>query len=139
MRTITYVSTAKKLFTEDELLTLLEKSRDNNEKFGITGMLLYASGNFIQTIEGPEESIRQLYNNIRNDVSHQNVLTVIDEPLEERNFSGWHMGFAKLSKRDFNKIRGFYGIFSMPANENNIPAKESVAKSLLASFRKHIR
>ena len=50
-----YVSSAIKLMHDDELLLLLEKARENNSRLGITGMLLYKEGNFMQMLEGGKE------------------------------------------------------------------------------------
>ena len=47
-----YVCSASKEMTEDELLRLLEYARARNLKQNVTGMLLYAGGNFFQALEG---------------------------------------------------------------------------------------
>jgi hypothetical protein len=52
MFSIVYVSSALKPFSKTDLLTLLEKSRENNTSLGISGMLLYKDGNFMQVLEG---------------------------------------------------------------------------------------
>lgn len=139
MHTITYVSTAKSPFSEEQLLALLEKSRENNAKFDITGMLLYRSGNFMQAIEGPADAARQLYSNIRRDPTHHNIITLIDEPIAERNFGNWHMGFANLSNSDLSGIEGFYPIFRESLKENQLPIKPSTARMLLFTFRQSVR
>ena len=139
MHTITYVSAAIKPFTEQELLELLHKSRDNNARFGITGMLLYKSGSFMQAIEGPKESITQLYSNICADKTHRDIFTLVDEAIEERSFSQWHMGFAHLGNKDLLDVPGFYDIFKWSVNMDMLPIKEGVAKTLLLSFRQAVR
>ena len=67
---LVYVSSAVKLFSDEELVQLLEASRENNSKIGVTGMLLYKEGNFMQLIEGPEESVRSLHAKISIDPRH---------------------------------------------------------------------
>jgi hypothetical protein len=54
---LVYVSSAVNLFSDEDLIQLLEVSRRNNEKAEITGLLLYSSGNFMQTLEGPEKAV----------------------------------------------------------------------------------
>jgi hypothetical protein len=49
---LVYVSSAVKPFLSSELVDLLSKSHVYNTEVGITGMLLYKDGNFMQTIEG---------------------------------------------------------------------------------------
>lgn len=50
MINLIYTSSAVELFREDELVELLKTSRDNNRRRGITGMLLYNDGNFLQVL-----------------------------------------------------------------------------------------
>ena len=52
MIALVYVSAARKLFDEAELSALLTQCRANNARLGVTGVLLYADGNFMQALEG---------------------------------------------------------------------------------------
>jgi len=45
---LVYTSSSIKPFSIDELLLLPDKARRNNSKLGITGMLLYKDGDFMQ-------------------------------------------------------------------------------------------
>ena len=47
-----YVSTASKLFDPAELRDMLKESNLRNKEAGITGMLLYKDGQFMQVLEG---------------------------------------------------------------------------------------
>ena len=53
LKNVLYVSSAIRKFTKDELHGHLKKFRKNNEKTGISGVLVYQEGNFLQFIEGP--------------------------------------------------------------------------------------
>ena len=136
MHTIAYVSAAKSPYSEEALIQLLEKSRTNNERFGITGMLLYKDGNFMQVIEGPEDAITTLYGNICADPAHHNILTLIDEPAEYRSFPDWQMGFVNLS----NSTRDIPGFSEFMMRKNTLQHYEiSHGKALLFSFRDSFR
>ena len=52
MHQLVYVSAATHAFTKSELLELLNKARANNQRLGITGLLLFKDGDFIQLLEG---------------------------------------------------------------------------------------
>ena len=54
---LVYVSSAVRLFATAELLKILGKFRRNNQLLGISGLLLYKDGNFIQALEGTEETV----------------------------------------------------------------------------------
>ena len=57
---VVYVSSAIAPFTDAELVDLLTKSRAKNTLAGITGMLVYKGGNFMQLIEGEAAAIDAL-------------------------------------------------------------------------------
>ena len=72
---------------------LLEHARRNNEKAGVTGMLLYKDGNFMQVLEGEERVVQALSAKIGRDPRHEKMVTLLEGPLAEREFSDWSMGF----------------------------------------------
>jgi hypothetical protein len=59
-----YSSTATKAFTQAELLELLKRSREKNSLAGLTGMLLYKNGDFMQVLEGPNQAVHSLIETI---------------------------------------------------------------------------
>lgn len=139
MHTITYVSTACQRFSAEALEHLLEKSRDRNAEHGITGMLLYKGGNFIQTIEGPEPAIAQLYRNIQADPTHHSVTTLLDEAILERAFPDWSMGFADLNAGNPAEIPGYTDFLRNPAAINDFMISPSQAKQLISVFTQSLR
>ena len=93
-----YVSSAIKLMHDDELLLLLEKARENNSRLGITGMLLYKEGNFMQMLEGEKKTVLELYDAIKKDERHKDIVTIVSGDIKERNFENWTMGFYDMNK-----------------------------------------
>lgn len=93
-----YVSSATKLMNDEELLFLLNQSRDNNLKLNITGMLLYKSGNFMQMLEGEKQTVLELFETIKKDERHKDVYTILTGDIEKRNFEDWSMGFCNMDK-----------------------------------------
>lgn len=91
---LVYVSSATELFTDDALTALLEQSRERNARDGITGMLLYQEGNFLQLIEGPETAVRALHARILKDRRHHKLITVLEESVTDRECAQWSMGFV---------------------------------------------
>jgi hypothetical protein len=93
-----YVSTAAKSMNNDELLSLLQQSRKNNLELGITGMLLYMKGHFMQMLEGEKSTVQQLYEEIVVDDRHRDVYKIMAGEIEKRNFDNWSMGFCNMEK-----------------------------------------
>lgn len=92
-----YVSSAVKPMSEQEIQELLNLAKIKNEQLQITGLLVYRSGNFIQYIEGPQDSIQSLYQSICKDIRHRDM-TVLDEgTVNARLFGDWKMGYRLYS------------------------------------------
>ena len=95
LRGIAYVSTAVAAMPEGELEALLIESRELNRQSGVTGVLLYSDGNFLQYFEGSEEAMRVTYERIRASRRHKNIIELLNEPVAERSFEDWQMGFSR--------------------------------------------
>jgi Sensors of blue-light using FAD len=61
LRTIVYVSSATHRLSEAEMEALLLDARERNQRHGITGILLYGEGNFMQCIEGLPDDVELIY------------------------------------------------------------------------------
>jgi Sensors of blue-light using FAD len=118
-----YRSQASRAVHEVTLPPLLRKARLHNERTRIGGLLLYASGEFMQVLEGPEPALSQLYARIQADPRHYNVRTIAYGPIAERAFPDWRMAYAPTDARALEKITGFLplkmapGLAAHPAGE----------------------
>lgn len=99
LRSIAYVSIAVRLLDGNQLLELLNTSRERNRRDDITDLLLYSNGRFIQCSEGPEAALRNLYSDISVDSRHKNVTLMVDESISGRDFGSWNMGYVPLAGR----------------------------------------
>lgn len=77
---------------------ILLAARHHNMQNGITGILCYGGGIFLQAIEGGRQAVNGLYNHIIKDARHHNVELLHYEEITERRFGGWTMGQVNLSK-----------------------------------------
>ena len=91
--TICYVSTSEGRLNEDDIGGLLEQSRARNEMNGVTGLLLYCDGNFIQYIEGKPEGLEPIWASIQRDRRHKNVSAVFKNVASSRIFENWSMAY----------------------------------------------
>lgn len=104
---LVYASSATRPFSEADLSDLLETSRENNARLGITGMLLYKDGNFMQVLEGEEETVRALYEKIGTDPRHDGAITLHQSFAQERQFPDWSMGFRNLDSPELRTVPGY--------------------------------
>jgi hypothetical protein len=107
MEYLIYISTAKRLLTEQELMDILATSRDNNERNNLTGVLLYSEGTFIQLLEGEHEPLNITYEAILHDERHKNIIKLTEGVIEERSFPDWTMGFRALNSGQLESIEGY--------------------------------
>lgn len=77
---------------------ILAKARQYNPNSGITGILCYGAGIFLQAIEGGRNSVSDLYGHIQKDVRHKDVVLLHYEEISERRFGGWTMGQVNMAK-----------------------------------------
>jgi Sensors of blue-light using FAD len=77
---------------------ILSDSRKHNPELGITGILCYGAGIFLQAIEGGRSQVSELYNHICKDKRHKDVVLLDFEEIHERRFGGWTMGQVNLAK-----------------------------------------
>ena len=78
--------------------SILTQSRQHNAQLGITGILCYGDGIFLQCIEGGRMQVSDLFGSIQKDPRHKDVALLHYEEIFERRFGGWSMGQVNLSK-----------------------------------------
>jgi hypothetical protein len=69
---------------------------DRNSARGVTGVLLYQSGSFMQVLEGEPAIVEQIFAKIQRDPRHRDVLVLLRGNIETRNFGDWSMGFVDV-------------------------------------------
>lgn len=77
---------------------ILSHSRQYNPTSGITGILCYGGGIFLQAIEGGRSAVSELYGHIQQDPRHKDVVLLDFEEVCERRFGSWTMGTVNLLK-----------------------------------------
>lgn len=101
---IAYVSTASGSTDRAGLLDILQTARGLNRRASVTGLLLFYDGHFMQLLEGEEQAVRDTFVRIAADPRHRDITVLFEEPVDERLFSDWTMGFQRL---DGNELLEF--------------------------------
>ncbi|SEQ07393.1 BLUF domain-containing protein [Microlunatus flavus] len=126
---LAYESQASVPFTESDLLDLLARSRANNARLDVTGILLYRQGTFLQVLEGARDQVEGLYATISADSRHHAVDTVLVEDRASRRFPEWTMGFADVDGH-LGDVDGFNDVLSSvqgPDGEDSPQFRELLA------------
>ena len=93
-----YASRAAGTAGAEALGPLMKASRAHNAAAGITGVLVFSDGVFLQLLEGGRGAVSALYNRIARDPRHHDVVLLAYDEVDERRFAGWSMGQANLSR-----------------------------------------
>lgn len=136
---LVYVSAATAPQDSDALTRILAKSRDNNRRDGITGLLIYHDMTFIQLLEGAPDDIARCFARISADPRHGSVSRVLDGPVAARSFPEWQMGFAdtrEMSPQARDKVLSIGELRTNgSASVSDDPGLSVLVKSLLGTLR----
>ncbi len=95
-----YISNRKSNCTEAEMNNILASCAKNNSLIGTTGLLLYSNKKFTQYVEGEYANILPLYEKIKIDDRHENVVLLGIGVIAKRIFPNWHMGRKEVSDQE---------------------------------------
>lgn len=137
MISLVYVSTAFVPFSEGQLAALLVRSRENNARLGLTGLLIYKDAQFMQALEGPEEAVRERFERIAADGRHGGVSIMAERTIAKREFGEWTMGFRSLTDGALHDIPGYDDVFSDRRDGAGRWGTVSRSRWLLNWFRDH--
>jgi hypothetical protein len=84
--------------SSDATQSILESARKYNAANGITGILCYGGGLYLQAVEGGRAQVNDLYGHIVRDQRHKDVVLLDYQEITERRFGGWTMGQVNLAK-----------------------------------------
>lgn len=121
---LVYESEAARPMRSADLRELLRQSREKNQRLGITGVLLFKAGGFIQVLEGDEEAVRSLYATICDDARHEDVETLLTALVTHRVFPDWTMGLENLDRvlEDEEGVNSFLQDGRVPGLRSSLPA-----------------
>ena len=96
LKRIKYVSRFEKPLSEEAIEQIGEQSQRNNDRLGLTGLLMSSGGLFYQILEGPAEAVDEVYGRIVADGRHTDLLLMSTEDNVERLFPDWSMQTINL-------------------------------------------
>jgi hypothetical protein len=138
VKRIIYCSQATIDFSPDELVELLEKARLRNEAVGLSGMLLYCSESFLQTLEGDPASLDATYERIAADDRHSNLRLLMNADITSRLFPDWTMGFEHVDDEELSEdLEGFVPETAHPLVNPDLITNGAVAQTLLTLYAKN--
>jgi hypothetical protein len=101
---VIYVSSAAPDISEHDTVKFLNEARKANRKNDVSGMMLYIGGCFLQLLEGEAAKVDIVCRTIFRDKREMRM--VLREPISEREFPEWTMGFEAVAPLEAARLLG---------------------------------
>lgn len=92
-----YVSHAANSFTQEDLEQINAECAEGYRQVGMTGMMLYGCGVFIELLEGDPHYVEYMMDTIKSDARHTNPVTIVEGRATKRIFQDWTMHVLNTS------------------------------------------
>ena len=96
---LTYISSVTP-GSDPDVNQILATSRRNNDRDGLSGLLISDGKRFLQALEGEKEAISRTFDRIKADPRHRAVVTLSSREIAERQFGQWAMAWNRVSTAD---------------------------------------
>jgi len=104
MYQLVYHSSEAYPLSAEDIEDILNKAREFNAKHQITGCLLYHEHEFLQILEGEKETIQALYQKIKTDNRHTDLIILSENKCSQRLCSDWSMAYFPLNKKEIKGL-----------------------------------
>lgn len=99
MLQIVYISSVPSGVGAPDLAAILDVSRRNNRRDGISGLLLHDGVRFLQALEGDREQVEAAYLRIKADPRHRAPVVLKRKTPAAREFGEWAMACESVDRR----------------------------------------
>ena len=91
MYCLVYMSRPTREMNGDEAEDLLRRAKNNNDRNGITGILIHDRRRYYQYLEGDEAKVEATFARISMDRRHQAIIRLKSGTINRRQFPEWGM------------------------------------------------
>lgn len=132
IETLLYTSFATQEFSVRDLKFLLDKARQFNKSHGVTGLLIYRDRVFLQYLEGLSSDITIVYDRIKRDNRHEELVPIMQGKIQSRLFPEWDMNYVPSKRLNPDWINILF------AHKRKLRGETKTADELLEALE-HIR
>ncbi len=91
MYRLVYMSRPTREMGDEEIDDLLRRAKKNNDRNGVTGILIHDRKRYYQYLEGDEAEVEATFARIAMDRRHQAVIRLKSGTINRRQFPDWSM------------------------------------------------
>lgn len=92
---VVYAADAAQGVSDHDVADIVRQSQRNNERLGITGLLVWTGGVFLQAIEGPYAAVTELLEIIQTDTRHLGIMPISEKEIAYRLYPSWSMEYVR--------------------------------------------
>jgi Sensors of blue-light using FAD len=133
LRSLTYSSWASRALVTSDVERILHSCRVNNGLDGVTGILIYNGGAFVQVLEGAPDALDDTLERIRRDPRHRDLSVRDDRPILERNFPNWDMAYLELENGHTLGQEALERALERPVALPTLRLLQEISRTMLAS------
>ena len=89
MYCLVYMSSPTREMDDEEVQELLRRAKQNNDRDGITGILIHTRRRYLQCLEGEEARVEAAFARISLDRRHRAIIRLQSGTIDRRQFPGW--------------------------------------------------
>ena len=93
----TFISSGLVRGIEPNVARILAKSRINNRRNGLVGVLYFGDGCFFQCLQGEEAAVDALYARLESDSRHKDLKLFSRKQISALSFADWSMKYVPIS------------------------------------------
>lgn len=103
-----YVSKATQEFSFEELAALLEGGRARNKVRGLSGMIVFHEGWFLQMLEGDAGIVDPLFEKISKDERHTHIRLLLRREIDAPRFDSLSFGLCGTNEKERSRYPGLF-------------------------------
>jgi len=131
---VVYMSTAVGVLRADELDRIYLRAKSANAGAGITGLMLFYEGVFLQVLEGTAAGVTSLMERIRRDRRHAGITLLESGPATQRSFASSPMQFIAARNLSAGEKQAFSGLRQAVSQSHAQPVADNGLSAFLATF-----
>ena len=132
--TLCYVSSSNDNLSAKDLEHLFKVNKRNNTDLDVSGILIYNNGNFLQILEGDEKKVKSLFKKIQGDSRHNNLITLINNSIDERIFHDYDSGFIHFEDPKKRKELHNYISWLKEAEIKNVDKVVRIVENFIGKY-----
>lgn len=135
---LVYKSVATERMPKSKLYKILVQARGNNKLEGITGLLVFVDGTFLQVLEGAPEAVSKILRTITADPRHKDIKVIYKASVEQRTFPSWQMAYVSPSAKELATWAGLRDTTTVQATLDFLEKEPNRISAVLLELLKAI-